>query len=119
MQQVARSEVKNSKTTSSKIGYVVEDPSGFDCTVHIDGQDVSCTLTEHLHSWIQKDDVVIVQDLYGDGRNRIVTGKTGSRNTAPSIVFHDEGTGKNISGVDVIHDENGIGKMDTYGIVEG
>lgn len=118
IQEITRAEIGKKSTTSSKIGYVVDDPSGFDCKVSIGGQVVSCQLPEHLHSWVQKDDVVIIQDLYGDGSRKVVTGKTGSRNTEPSLVFHDEESGRNISGVDVVHDESGIGKLDTYGTVE-
>lgn len=119
MQEVAKAEINKISATSSKIGYVVDDPSGFECTVSISGQEISCQLPEHLHSWIQKNDIVIIQDLYGDGSKKVVSGKTGSRNPEPSLVFYDEESGKNISGVDVIHDESGIGKLDAYGTVEG
>lgn len=120
MQEVAKSEVDKSKSTSSKIGYVVKDPKGFSCKVSVNGLEIECQLPEHLHSWIQKDDVVIIQDLYGDGSKKIVTGKTGSRNTDPSLVFYDEETERNISGVDIVYDESGMNKIDgAYGTVEG
>lgn len=119
MQEVVKGEIGKSKGTSSKIGYVTEDPRGFECIVSINGQEIDCQIPEHLHSWIQKDDVVIIQDLYGDGSKKVVTGKTGSRNADPSLVFHDEESGRNISGVDIIYDEGGMDKMDAHGTVEG
>ena len=75
-------------------------------------------MPEHLHSWIQKDDIVVIQDLYGDGSKKVVTGKTGSRNTSPSLVFYDDETNMNISGVEVVYDEKGNVGMDTFGTVE-
>lgn len=114
---VVESELGSSTTTSSKIGYVVENPSGYDCIVAIGGQNYSCQIPEHLHSWVQKDDVVIIQDLYGDGVKRVVTGKTGSRNSAPSLVFYDEEKERNVSGVDIIVDEIDGSNIDTFGTV--
>jgi len=113
---IVSAEVTKTSTTSSKVGIVVEDPVGFSCNVDIGGQTFSCQLPEHLHSWIQANDIVIVQDLYGDGSKKIVTGKTGSINPTPSLVFFDEASQKNISGVDYVEDENG-NKMDTYGTI--
>lgn len=120
MQEVAKSEIGKSKSTSSKVGFVTEDPKGFSCKVSVNGLELDCQLPEHLHSWIQKDDVVIIQDLYGDGSRKVVTGKTGSRNADPSLVFHDEEIGRNISGVDIVYDENDKGKIeDAFGTVKG
>lgn len=119
MQDVAKAEIGKSQSTSSKIGIVVKEPRGFNCTVSINGQDIDCQLPEHLHSWIQKNDIVIIQDLYGDGSKKVVTGKTGSVNSDPSLVFFDEESGRNVSGVDIINDESGIGRLDAYGTVEG
>lgn len=119
MQELIKVELGKQQSTSSKIGFVVKDPKGFQCTVSINGQEIDCQLPEHLHSWIQKDDVVIIQDLYGDGSKKVVTGKTGARHSAPSLVFFDEESGRNISGVDIVHDESGIGKLNAYGTVEG
>lgn len=120
MKEVAKAEIERNKSTSSKIGYVTDDPKGFSCKVSINGLEIECQLPEHLHSWIQKNDVVIIQDLYGDGSKKIVTGKTGSRNTDPSLVFYDEEIGRNVSGVDIVYDESGMGKIDgAYGTVKG
>lgn len=105
-------------TTNSTIGYLVNEPRGFDCTVSISGEEYECMLPEHLHTWIQKDDIVIVQDLYGDGRKKVITGKTGSRQQVPPLVFYDDAKERNISGRDGIFDESG-NKLDGVGTVEG
>lgn len=104
------------RTTNSQIGVVVDDPVGYDVKVLIGRNELSCRLPEHLHTWIQKDDIVIVQDLYGNGSQRIITGKTGERNESPSLVFYDEDTDRNISGRDAIFDDEG-NKLSTYGTV--
>lgn len=114
---VVDSKLDKVSTTSSQFGIIVEDPNGFDCKVKIGSDIFSCQLPEHLHTWIQKNDIVIVQDLYGNGSKKIVTGKTGSVNQSPSLVFHDEESGKLIGGVDMVFDENSNEKIDTQGTV--
>ena len=114
---VVNGELSKNTHTSSLIGIIKDEPIGFDCVVTINGQDMDCQLPEHLHTWIQKNDIVIVQDLYGNGSKKVVTGKTGSVNPSPSLVFHDEALGKNISGRDMVFDEQG-NKMDTFGTIQ-
>lgn len=92
--------LKEMETTMSSIGVVLNDPTNYQCVVRIKGQDVNCSVPEHLHSWIQKDDVVIVQDLYNNGFSKIIVGKTGQLEKNPSIVIYDPEVEKNISGVD-------------------
>ena len=116
IETVVESKIGSRDTTNSLSGIVVEDPSGFACKVEINGQVYNCQLPEHLHSWIQKNDIVIVQDLHNNGLKRVVTGKTGSIISDASLVFNDEESGKLIGGVDYIEDENG-NKMDTYGTI--
>ena len=115
---VVKAEMGKQSTTNSLVGFVVANPVGFDCTVDVGGREYYCQLPEHLHSWIQKDDIVVIQDLYGDGSKKVVTGKTGSRNASPSLVFYDDETNMNISGVDVVFDDEGNVGMDTFGTVE-
>ena len=116
IETVVDAKLGESSTTNSTMGVVVEDPKGFACKVDMNGQIFTCSLPEHLHTWIQKDDIVIIQDLYNNGVKRVVTGKTGSTRPSPSIVFHDEESGGLIGGVDYIEDENG-NKMDSYGTI--
>lgn len=104
------------KTTSSQIGVISEDPKGYEAKVIIGRNEMTCRLPEHLHTWIQKDDIVIVQDLYGNGSQKVVTGKTGEKNEAPSLVFYDEEVGKNVSGRDAMFNEEG-NKLSGYGTV--
>lgn len=104
------------KTTSSKIGVVMEDPRGYEAKVMIGRNEMTCKVPEHLHTWIQEDDVVIVQDLYSNGSQKIITGKTGERRESPSLVFEDPEIGRNISGRDAMFDESG-NKLDGYGTV--
>lgn len=103
--------------TQTVVGVVISDPSGYECKVKIGMDELSCTLPEHLHTWIQKDDVVTVQDFRGDGMSLMVTGKTGSIHKSPSIVFNDEKTNKLVSGVDGAFE--GDDKLDGHLTVEG
>lgn len=86
------------QTPQNLVGRVVENPRGYDCDVQIFQTIRSCTLPEHLHDWISKDDMVIVQDIYGDGSNMIIIGSHGSRRNQ-SLVINDENKDKLISGV--------------------
>lgn len=102
--------------TTTQFGVVLEDPEGFSVKVKTDKGNLTCILQEDLHTWIQKDDVVIVQDLYGDGRKLTVTGKTGHTRTAdPSLVFYNPETGHNESGVDGVFED---GMKITYATVD-
>ena len=116
IESVVEAKMSNASTTNSLIGFVTDEPNGFEVNVSILGEVFSCTLPEHLHSWIQAKDVVIVQDLYGDGRSKIVTGKTGTTHKDPALVFYDDDKEKIVSGRDGIFDE-GV-KLDTYGTVK-
>lgn len=106
----------NSGSPINKIGVVKEEPIGFDCIIEIGLDMIECVLPEHMQTWIQKGDVVLVQDLYGDSSKFVVIGKTGSVMTTPQLAFMDEETGKNISGVDGIFDEEG-NRLNTAGTV--
>ena len=117
MQDVFNANIKTLNTTNSTIGVVTQTPKGYDVMVEIDGNEHECILTENLHSWIQKDDIVIVQDLYNDGRTRVVTGKTGARNKGASLVFNDESSNKLISGVDGVFEDGE--RLDVHLSVKG
>ena len=101
--------------TRSEIGIVVDEPTGFSASVKILEQIYDCILPEHLHSWIQKNDVVIIQDRMNNGQ-RVIVGKTGDYLQEPSLVFHDEEQDILISGRDGIFDANE--KMGTQGTVD-
>ncbi|MBO1087232.1 hypothetical protein [Enterococcus mundtii] len=109
--------IKQSNTPLNSIGTVVSEPKGFDCEVRFGTDVIECLLPEHLQSWIQKDDVVLVQDLYGDGTRYTVTGKTGSIIETPSLVFADQDTKKNISGVDGIFNQDTGERLNTAGTI--
>ena len=94
-------------TTNSTIGVVSSDESNYTCKVKINEEEFECTIPEHLHSWIQKDDIVIVQDLYSNGQKRMIVGKTGQVQQSPSLVFYDKDKDKNTSGVDGLFDSEG------------
>lgn len=113
--KVVDSKLVDFNHTRSDIGVVTEDPRGFDAKVKIGKDVVSCTVSEHLHSWIQKDDIVTIQDLYGDGQKRLIIGKISQIQDTPSLVFYDPETDKNISGRDGIFE--GDDKIN-YGTVE-
>lgn len=103
--QIVSARVSSITTTNSIIGVVSENPDGFNCKVKIKMDEVTCIIPEHLHSWIQKDDIVIIQDLYNDGQKRMITGKTGQLQSSPSLVFYDKDEDKNTSGVDGLFDK--------------
>lgn len=111
---IVDAKLNRNTTTNSRFGYVVNDPEGFSAIVSINGEEYQCTLPEHLHTWVQKDDVVIIQDLFGNGSKLVITGKTGSRMETPQLVFFDED--KAVSGVDVLIDEKG-NKVNSAGTI--
>ncbi|KRL07940.1 hypothetical protein [Liquorilactobacillus hordei] len=101
------SKLSATNTPQNKVGVVVQDPSGYNCIVKINGTEFTCTLPEHLHDWISKDDIVIVQDLYGNGLSLTIIGSSGStRNN--TLVIHDEKLNRNISGVTKFESEDGV-----------
>jgi hypothetical protein len=107
--------IKKAKYTSSSIGKVklVKLP---DCIVKLADNEITCILPEHLHDWVQKDDIVIVQDLYNDNTKKAVVGKVGSSRPTSFVMF-DEAKGKNVSGVDVAEDPS-TGEIDEDVIFE-
>ena len=114
IEKVVDIKMSGSNPIKNKIGVVSSEPNGYDCFVRIDETDYKCLLPEHLQTWIQKDDIVMIQDVYGNGQRYSVVGKTGSIMESPSLVFTEPG-GKNISGRDgiFINEE----KLDTAGTV--
>lgn len=68
--------VKQTNYTSSQIG-LVKEINGFDCIVEIHGSDTECKLAEHLQSFINVNDVVIVQDLYNNRVKKFIVSKVG------------------------------------------
>lgn len=106
IEKVVEKKIDTMPTTNSTIGIVKDEPKGFDCEVELMGEAYKCLLPEHLHTWIQKGDIVIIQDLYGDGRSKIITGKTGTIQKDPSIVFYDTDKKRNISGREGLFDSD-------------
>ena len=104
---VVKSRIGSIGYTNSQVGVVLEDPRGYDAQVKIRDTVVSCIVPEHLHSWIQKDDIVIIKDLYNDGQKMVIDAKTGQLQSTPSLVFYDPEKDRLISGVDGIFDESG------------
>ena len=81
-----------------QVGVVAQDPSGFKCIVDIQGIEKECTIPEHLHDWISKDDIVYVTDINGKGMEYVVTGSSGTTRSG-SMVIQDEEKGRFVSGV--------------------
>lgn len=69
-------QLKNTEYTSSHIG-LVKEVNGFDATVEILGSDTRCKLAEHLHTLIQVNDIVLVQDLYNNNVKKFIVSKIG------------------------------------------
>ena len=114
---IVKHRINEYATPSNRIGVVIEEPEGFDCIVKSGIDTITCLLPEHLQTWIQKNDVVLIQDLYGDGSRYTITGKTGSTMETPQLVFSDQETGKNISGVDGIFDKETGERLNTAGTI--
>lgn len=109
--------INSFSTTNSTTGIVKDMPIGFSCNVELNGEIVECILPEHLHSWIQKGDIVVVQDLFNNGQKRMVVAKTGELIPEhPSIVFADMSTGKIMSGVDGVFTADGE-RLDTDAVI--
>lgn len=105
---IVSSEVNNARSTQSLTGTVVADPAGYKCIVNIMGTERECTLPEHLHDWIGKDDIVVVQDIYGNGSEYVVTGSNGSTRDHTLVISDDNREkGRLISGVTKFESENG------------
>ena len=105
---VVASEINNVSASQSMTGTVIDDPSGYKCLVNISGVEKVCTLPEHLHDWVSKDDIVIIQDLYGNGAELVVTGSSGTtRNQSLVISDEDKKKGRLVSGVTKFEDKNG------------
>lgn len=85
------------------VGTVVQDPAGFDCIVKIYGTEKNTILPEHLHDWVSKDDIVIVQDTKGDGSEMVIIGSSGSTRDN-SLVIEDTKKKHYISGVTKLED---------------
>ena len=109
---VVAQRLSNAEKTVSRIG-IVKKVLGFDAEVDIQGELSTCTLPEHLHDWIDVDDIVVVQDLYGNNSNKVITGKTGTTR-ADSFVIFDESINKSVSGVERIHDTTSNSEVDSH-----
>lgn len=105
---VVSDRLSKTKKPHNRVGVLQNTPAGYVGQVKINREIIECHVPEHLHSWVQKDDVVMVQDAYGDGKLMIVIGKTGETQVNPTLVFYDKDIDRLISGVDMIVDsENG------------
>lgn len=101
---LVKDKVDKAKYTSSNLG-IVKSVKGFDCVVDVQGNELSCVLMEHLHDWIQVDDIVIVQDLYNDNTKKAVIGKIGTSRPT-SFTIEDSSIKKGVSGVEQLYDES-------------
>lgn len=98
--------VGHNNVPQTMVGVVAEDPQGYKCIVNVQGTEKICTLPEHLHDWISKDDIVFVSDIYGNNSELVVTGSSGSTRKQ-TLVVNDENKQKLVSGVTKFENENG------------
>lgn len=103
---IVDSKLSNLTTPSVKVGIVLQDPTGYQCVVKLNEAEITCTLPEHLHNWVAKDDIVYVQDAYGNGQQYIVIGSSGTTKSG-SMVIEDNDTGKFVSGVTKFEEPDG------------
>lgn len=105
---IVGSEMQSMNTTKSTIGIVLDNPKNYKAKVKINDDVFEAIVPEHVHHWIQKDDVVVIRDLYNDKKKLVIEGKTGHISGEPQLVFSDaRDTDKYVSGVDGVFDENG------------
>ena len=105
---VVDSKVSRLNIPQTYVGVVVQDPEGYKCIVEINKVERTCTLPEHLHNWISKDDIVYVQDAMGNGQEWVVTGSSGSTRKQTMVISNNqEGKGDLVSGVTKFADDNG------------
>jgi len=74
IETIVQQMIDSTSYTSSSIG-VVSDIQGLDCKVKIFGQDVKCILLEHMVGKVNIGDVVVVQDLFNDGKSKYIQSK--------------------------------------------
>ena len=105
---VVGAEMQSMNATKSTIGIVLDNPKNYKAKVKINDDVFEAIVPEHVHHWIQKDDVVVIRDLYNDKKKLVIEGKTGHVSGEPQLVFSDaRDTDKYVSGVDGVFDENG------------
>lgn len=105
---VVGAEMQSMNATKSTIGIVLDNPKNYKAKVKINDDVFEAIVPEHVHHWIQKDDVVVIRDLYNDKKKLVIEGKTGHISGEPQLVFSDaRDTDKYVSGVDGVFDENG------------
>lgn len=105
---IVGAEMQSMNATKSTIGIVLDNPKNYKAKVKINDDVFEAIVPEHVHHWIQKDDVVVVRDLYNDKKKLVIEGKTGHVSGEPQLVFSDaRDTDKYVSGVDGVFDENG------------
>jgi hypothetical protein len=68
--------IKKTPYTSSNIGKV-KSINGFECVVEFLGSETTCTMAEHLHTFIKVGDIVVIQDLYNNNINKFIVNKLG------------------------------------------
>lgn len=116
--QIVNKKLDSYNNTTSMFGVLIEDPDAFEGKVKISDDIYTCTIPEYLHTWLQKDDVVIVQDLFNDGRKKTIIGKTGkTRVTDPSLVFYRDG--HNFAGTDGVFEVGSDEKLGYATVEEG
>lgn len=105
---IVGAEMQSMNATKSTIGIVLDNPKNYKAKVKINDDVFEAIVPEHVHHWIQKDDVVVIRDLYNDKKKLVIEGKTGHISGEPQLVFSDaRDTDKYVSGVDGVFDENG------------
>lgn len=95
----------------TQVGRVVQDPTGYEVVVELNDTEQTCTLPEHLHNWISKDDIVYVQDALGNGQELVVIGSSGSTRNSSMVITDSEHEGEKgkefISGVTKLENTDG------------
>lgn len=97
---IVQQSAKSLPYTMTKTGLVIS-TNGYKCIVKIAETEYECILTEHLQSWIEEGDIVLVQEI--NNTDKVIVGKTGTIKSN-SFMIVDEDTGKGVSGIERIYD---------------
>jgi tRNA 2-selenouridine synthase SelU len=74
---IAGERLRNVNFTKSFTG-IVKDIQGLKAIVEINGSDSECIIPHNLRSYIEQDDIVIVQDVFNNMVKRIIQGTISS-----------------------------------------
>jgi hypothetical protein len=103
---IAGERLKNINFTKSFTGMVKDiDLNNLICTVEVNGNNTECIIPHNLANYIWVDDIIIVQDISNNKRQKIVQGVISSKNRDMFHIY-DPDTDTIISSIEQLWDED-------------